>query len=1315
MRSKNSHQNAQVSNSWRQTRSTRARLARRLTIELLEDRWLLVAAVSDYGDAPESYSQVASHLDVGPMLGIIRDKELGTQFSPYATGDDESNSTGDNSLADDEDGITFGVLNKAVGSATMQVTIGNLSTTVADSWTVVAWIDFNHNNLWETSERVVNDQDNSGASQGPTLTRGYPISIPNDAIIGPTFARVRIVAGHTRSLEPSSAEASGEVEDYLVTIVAPPTDIGLSPNTIIEKSAPNSVVGSLLVQDAELGTPTNDSFTYSLVPGGGDAHNAAFAIIGNQLRLIASPDYETQSLYALRVRTTDSHGLSFEKALLVYVLNVEEADFGDAPTPYPTTLLQNGARHEATGPRLGAARDIEVDGIPSFNAYGDGNDDDGVAFGVLKVGQLAFTPIDFPIVPAIGTVRVSVENVIVGNAPNGVFLDAWIDFNNDGAWGGPGEQIFESKSVIAGDNTLTFNIPSYAIAGKTFARFRLSTAGNLGVGGYASDGEVEDYAVTILPSTSLVSSGVTPEARGDAVTFALGSVVPGLFPSISTVYAADLDGDGDMDSLTASFDNGQIAWQANNGTGTFTSQGIIATIGGATSAIAADVDGDGRLDVIATSYHNNSVLWYKNAVINGAVFFVPQDTIDTNATLVAKVFAADMDNDGDIDLLSASVGNGTTGGVIKLYVNNGPSNPGFFTTRVVRSGLNAAYDVTAADIDRDGKLDIVSAALGSGGDNGVRWYKNDGALGFANSFLLTAVGATGVHRVITADLDQDGDMDIIASSISDNKITWYRNNGSQIFSAQVIAADASGVRSIEVADLDGDNDMDILASLYGANTFVWYSNNGSQNFSRQTIESSLNGAHSTVAADLDGDGDLDILAGAYVAGVVKWYKNEFLLDFGDAPDSYGTTVANNGARHVAAGGFLGLRRDSESDGLPGINADRDDTNANGDDEDGVTFSTIQVGQLGALVTVTVSGAIRSSRLSAWIDFNGDGTWDEEGERILRSETVFNGTNVLDFRVPGSAKLGATYARFRLTTAYGLGPTGFAVDGEVEDYRVTITGATPLQLGVPFTVLTPAGAFSSQVFKLDVTQASPLVIQVDDADSTHDYRVYARSNAIPTYGFYVGFSAKEPRSVAIPLAAPGEFYVTISTGRPSYVTLPVEFTLRVDAEPVVVKSVSPNLFLAGNAQAKVIVSGQGFAVGTQVSLIPRGGGVAIPSQSTSIDSWNQITALFNLATAPIGDYDVRVTVAAGLVKTRAAAVKVIAAGQGILKTRLISPGHLGRYAPDTLYVEYSNEGTAPIESPILVLKCSRPNYGHSSGRIMTVWISSSFEGLVAELL
>jgi hypothetical protein len=159
------------------------------------------------------------------------------------------------------------------------------------------------------------------------------------------------------------------------------------------------------------------------------------------------------------------------------------------------------------------------------------------------------------------------------------------------------------------------------------------------------------------------------------------------------------------------------------------------------------------------------------------------------------------------------------------------------------------------------------------------------------------------------------------------------------------------------------------------------------------------------------------------------------LDFGDAPDQpYPTLLANNGARHtIDPNVFMGLLIDSEADGQPSANADRDDL-AGIDDEDGVVFTSPLDPTKVATVDVTVSV---DGLLDAWIDFDNNGVWNA-ADQIYASVPVVAGINNLAFNVPGtSAPAFDTYARFRFSLGGGLAPTGLAPDGEVEDYEVHI--------------------------------------------------------------------------------------------------------------------------------------------------------------------------------------------------------------------------------------------------------------------------------------
>jgi len=136
--------------------------------------------------------------------------------------------------------------------------------------------------------------------------------------------------------------------------------------------------------------------------------------------------------------------------------------------------------------------------------------------------------------------------------------------------------------------------------------------------------------------------------------------------------------------------------------------------------------------------------------------------------------------------------------------------------------------------------------------------------------------------------------------------------------------------------------------------------------------------------------------------------------------------ASDGARHIIGGLYLGSGVDLEADGQPTAAADGD-ASAGTDDENGVVFTSLLGRSLVASLDVTASAA---GALDAWIDFNADGDWDDPGEQIFTSRGLAAGSNPLSFTVPVGATLGITYARFRLSSAGGLAPSGYATDGEV---------------------------------------------------------------------------------------------------------------------------------------------------------------------------------------------------------------------------------------------------------------------------------------------
>jgi hypothetical protein len=196
--------------------------------------------------------------------------------------------------------------------------------------------------------------------------------------------------------------------------------------------------------------------------------------------------------------------------------------------------------------------------------------------------------------------------------------------------------------------------------------------------------------------------------------------------------------------------------------------------------------------------------------------------------------------------------------------------------------------------------------------------------------------------------------------------------------------------------------------------------------------------------------------------------NISLYDWGDAPDPmYPTLALNNGANHLIAGPWLGDDTDApdpEADGQPNLAALGDDVDGN-DDEDGVSIPPLFQGQPGD-ITLEVSGG--GGIVQAWIDFDGDGIW-QAGEQIYDG-FLPDGTHIISFSVPDSAAVGGSFARFRISMHGGLGPEGPALDGEVEDHRVSID--CPCQ---PLSAPTPTGP---QFIRGDANNDN----QVDTADA-----------------------------------------------------------------------------------------------------------------------------------------------------------------------------------------------------------------------------------------
>jgi len=340
----------------------------------------------------------------------------------------------------------------------------------------------------------------------------------------------------------------------------------------------------------------------------------------------------------------------------------------------------------------------------------------------------------------------------------------------------------------------------------------------------------------------------------------------------ASVFAIDLDKDGNADILSASRGDNKIAWYENLGDGKFGDQQVISNQAiDAVSVFAINLDEDVDVDVISASPLDNKIAWYENL---GDGKFGDQQVISTQNKFPTSVYSIDLDRDADADVLSAHINIDK----IVWYENLGNGKFGAAQTITAEAyGVNSIY---ATNLDGDEDADVLSSFYDL---NEIAWYENtldeNGKFG-AEQVVKSTPSGEETGSVYAIDLDGDNDADILSASRRFSKIAWYENtldeNG-KFGTEQVITMQAGGASSVYAIDLDGDGDADVLSASADDNKIAWYQNDGKGNFGKQRIISTLaDGASSVYAIDLDGDGDADVLSASADDNKIAWYQNQIV-------------------------------------------------------------------------------------------------------------------------------------------------------------------------------------------------------------------------------------------------------------------------------------------------------------------------------------------------------------------------------------------------------------------------------------------------------
>ncbi len=251
------------------------------------------------------------------------------------------------------------------------------------------------------------------------------------------------------------------------------------------------------------------------------------------------------------------------------------------------------------------------------------------------------------------------------------------------------------------------------------------------------------------------------------------------FVDITNIEAGDLDGDDDKDIVIASFTEGYIKWYANDNGFDFNTQGTVFAQGSIyfpSSVKLADFDGDQDLDIAVASESDNAIVWFENE--DGQANFGPAKVIANLPDVSNQIYPADIDGDNDMDLFSLAQN------TVVWYENlDGKGN--FGNQTLLTDQFELARIMKAEDLDNDGDVDLV---VGAQSFNDLIWFENlDGQGNFSLPHIINEHIYT-VNEIHTADVDGDGDQDVLSVS-DDAVVAWHENNNNaESFEEKFIAA-----------------------------------------------------------------------------------------------------------------------------------------------------------------------------------------------------------------------------------------------------------------------------------------------------------------------------------------------------------------------------------------------------------------------------------------------------------------------------------------------------------------------------------------------
>lgn len=296
-----------------------------------------------------------------------------------------------------------------------------------------------------------------------------------------------------------------------------------------------------------------------------------------------------------------------------------------------------------------------------------------------------------------------------------------------------------------------------------------------------------------------------------------------------------------------------------------------------TAVNSVDYDNDGDLDLFATSLTTGNVIRLDNPLFNNTTTGDPTNMATWNSEIIsavgsvypyATITGRFYSNEGS-DIAASDFSTDT----IKIAKHNG--NGKYNPEDVSHIYQSSVFTMAAADLNNDGRDELVSGSIWN---SQIILYLNQHSSTepFSNEQSITLGGSTGAGSVIFADVDSDGDLDIAAANYSNKKIEWWENKNGDLLAidnwTHHIAADidtlgsTAAPLSIVSADVDNDGDIDFIVNTFVNNKVIWFENDGNQNFITQVLGEQTQSAGLTLIDEYQ-NGTVEIVTGGISNGI----------------------------------------------------------------------------------------------------------------------------------------------------------------------------------------------------------------------------------------------------------------------------------------------------------------------------------------------------------------------------------------------------------------------------------------------------------------